>query len=100
MLNRCAYNVALARKGYTNRELAKKIGVSKNTLSAKVTGKAPFNTDEIDSICDELGIVEDAEKAYIFLHNPSQNRDEEIYKEVKTAELLKEEGEKSHGTKS
>lgn len=58
--------------GYTQRSLAKKIGMSKNTLNAKVLGKSAFNTDEILTICDLLSIDSDMEKAQIFLSNPSQ----------------------------
>jgi len=58
--------------GYSQNSLAvamcqagKKI--SKNTLSKKVSGRVPFNTDEIMCLCDLLGIVDNDEKAYIFL---------------------------------
>lgn len=75
MLNRALFNVALVKSGMTNRELSKKIGISKNTLSSRVNGKSPFNADEIDAICEELKITDDLEKAQIFLSRPSQNRD-------------------------
>jgi hypothetical protein len=40
---------------------------SKNTLSKKVNGLAPFNTDEVICLCDLLNIRDNDEKAYIFL---------------------------------
>ena len=41
--------------------------MSKNTLNSKVNGKIPFNTVEIERICEKLGIHDGAEKASIFL---------------------------------
>lgn len=43
------------------------VKTSKNTLSKKVNGRAPFTTDEIVCLCDLLSIVDNNEKAYIFL---------------------------------
>lgn len=53
--------------GYSQRSLAAELGMSKNTLNAKVNGKVPFNTVEIERLCDKLGIYDGAEKASIFL---------------------------------
>lgn len=68
----------LAERGYSQRSFAAKVGMSKNTLNLKINGKGVFNTVEINSICKELGIVSNAEKAEIFLANSSQNRDKRI----------------------
>lgn len=76
MLNKNEFNGAVARAGMTNGELAKRIGMSKNTLSSRVNGKSYFDTQEIDLICDILNITTDKEKINIFLFNPSQNRDD------------------------
>ncbi len=57
----------IVEAGYTQRSLAKEIGMSKNTLNSKVNGKIPFNTDEIERICVTLCIVDPMEKASIFL---------------------------------
>lgn len=62
--------------GHSQSSLAEAIKVSKNTLNAKINGKAVFNTDEVARICDELGITDDREKVLIFLTKSSQNRDE------------------------
>lgn len=57
----------IVEAGYTQRSLAKEVGMSKNTLNSKVNGKIPFNTDEIERICASLSIVDPVEKASIFL---------------------------------
>ncbi len=58
--------------GFSQNSLAEamtKLGIriSKNTLSKKVNGRAPFNTDEVICLCELLGIHDNDEKAYIFL---------------------------------
>lgn len=59
----------------TQEKLALAIGISKNTLSAKILGRSFFDTDEIDRICEVLSIVDNGEKADIFLASPSRFRD-------------------------
>ena len=76
MLNRDLLKSAMARAGYhTQAALAEKIKMSENTLSSRMLGASPFNTDEIDLICEVLKIDSNDEKAAIFLCAPSQNRD-------------------------
>lgn len=67
---------AIASKGLTQKKLAEMIGISKNTISAKMNNKSSFDTDEIERICRVLGIKDVTEKANIFLANSSQNRDD------------------------
>lgn len=67
---------AIARAGMTQEKLALAIGISQNTLSAKILGRSFFDTDEIDRICDVLSIVDNNEKADIFLAPVSRFRDE------------------------
>lgn len=67
---------AIARAGMTQEKLASAIGISQNTLSAKILGRSFFDTEEIDRICDVLSIVDNNEKANIFLAPASQFRDE------------------------
>lgn len=76
MINKNEFRSAVAKVGLTHEELAKRIGMSKNTLSSKLNGKGYFNTEQIDRICEELNIVDDREKINIFLWKPSLNRDE------------------------
>jgi len=68
---------AIAGAGLTHHELAKRIGISKNTLSNKVNGKECFDTEQIDRICDVLGIEDVTIKANIFLSKSSHNRDDQ-----------------------
>lgn len=57
----------IVEAGFSQRSLARELGMSKNTLNSKVNGKIPFNTVEIERICEKLGIHDGAEKASIFL---------------------------------
>ncbi|MBR4555540.1 MAG: helix-turn-helix transcriptional regulator [Ruminococcus sp.] len=76
MLNRNLLKSAMARAGFlTQGLLAEKIGMSENTLSSRMNGQSPFNTDEIDSICQVLDIKSNEEKVAIFLASPSQKWD-------------------------
>lgn len=75
MLNVSLLRGRMAEKGLSQRQLAKAIGISDNTLSSRMCLHTPLNTDEIESICSVLNIVEPIDKINIFLHNPSQNRD-------------------------
>lgn len=52
--------------GYSQKSLAKEIGMSENTMSLKVNNKAVFNTDEIEAICCALNISDDAQKQIFF----------------------------------
>lgn len=57
----------IVQAGYSQRSLAKELGISINTLNSKVNGKRPFDTLEIRKLCDALGITDNDEKADIFL---------------------------------
>ena len=59
-------------KGYNQRRLAAEmtargVKISENTLSAKMTGASKFDTDDARVICEILDLVNQAEKAAIFL---------------------------------
>ncbi len=71
MLNKNLLKAAIAKAGTTQEKLAESIGISPNTLSSRMTGASCFNTDEIDKICEVLCIVNNSEKADIFLASPS-----------------------------
>lgn len=75
MLNRNLLKAAMARAGYTQERLAESIKMSKNTMSSRMIGRTSFDTDEIDDICSVLGIVNNSEKAEIFLSITSQKRE-------------------------
>lgn len=76
MVDKNMLRCAIARAGMTQQKLATAIGISQNTLSAKILGRSFFNTDEIERICDVLSIVDKNEKADIFLACASHFRDE------------------------
>ena len=78
MFNRDEFDLELVRNKTNQRKLARKIGMSPNTMSSRDNGKSEFNADEIDKICDELNIEDDHLKVKIFLYKSSQNRDEVI----------------------
>lgn len=72
MLDRNKFKGAVARAGMTQNALAKRLEISNNTLSSRVTGKSSFSVDEVDSICKILKIEDAGEKAEIFLAQASQ----------------------------
>ena len=65
----------IAARGYTLRELANLSGISRTSLSAKINGKRPFDTDEVVRLCEVLGITDPVKKIDIFLTTSSQIRD-------------------------
>lgn len=77
MLNKNLLKAAIAKAGTTQEKLAEKIGISSNTLSSRMTGATCFDTEEIDLICEALGIVSTSEKADIFLASPADEADQE-----------------------
>lgn len=57
----------MVEAGYSQRSLAAAMKMSKNTLSKKINGISTFKSNEIISLCDLLNIVDNDEKARIFL---------------------------------
>lgn len=72
MLNANLLKAAIVREGFTQGEFAKKIGVSTNTLTSRMSGQTPFNVDEIDKICEVLKLDNYEEVCAIFLGRISQ----------------------------
>lgn len=77
-MNTNKLKAAIVGAGYTQSELAQKIGISKNTLSDKVNGKKRMFLDEALKLCTLLDIQSDYEKVQIFLPSASQNGDESV----------------------
>ena len=62
----------MVMKGYTQKSLvaemnARGLKISENTFSAKMRGKAKFNCDDADVICDILEVDSLPDMAAIFL---------------------------------
>ena len=75
MVNKPLFRAALARAEHNQVSLSKALGMTENTLSAKINNRRSFNTKEIDRICEALKINDIVEKANIFLFDTSHNRD-------------------------
>ena len=71
MINTNLLKGKIMAAGYTQESLAREMGISKNTMSAKVNGKSLY-VDEAEKMCYILGINEPYERAQIFLGVPSQ----------------------------
>lgn len=57
----------MAEQGVSQTMLAEKIGMSKNTLNAKVNGKSSITVTDIFKICEALSITDPVLKCRIFL---------------------------------
>ena len=57
----------LAERGISQRALAEELGISKNTVNAKLNGRTAFDTSEVMKLCAILGITSPEEKCEIFL---------------------------------
>ena len=57
----------LREAGFSQRSLANSLGIGRNTLNLKINGKVPFNTKEVEEICEKLGIRDSRERVAIFL---------------------------------
>lgn len=67
MVNTNELNAAIARAGYTQGEVAKEIGLSSYTFGRKAKNLSKFDLVEVEGICNFLGIVDNLQKALIFL---------------------------------
>ena len=67
MVNSNLLNGKIMAAGHTQRSLAPKVGMSPNSLNAKISGRNKFDTEEIGKICKALGITDPREKCDIFL---------------------------------
>lgn len=57
----------MVAKGYTVKDVANKMGMSRNTLSSRLNGRSSFDTEEIINICKILDIRDASRKSEIFL---------------------------------
>jgi transcriptional regulator with XRE-family HTH domain len=72
MLNSRILSGKMVMAGFSQKDMAEKLKISKNTMSARMRGKGSFNTNQVAEICDILGIVDPKEKCEIFLSKTSQ----------------------------
>ena len=57
----------MAESGVTQRDLARHLNISENTMTSRLRGDSEFRADEIASICILLGITDPKEMNDIFL---------------------------------
>ena len=57
----------IVANGMTQKELAKRIKRSPNTLNLKINNKKPFDIEEVFAVCEALSITDPQEKIDIFL---------------------------------
>ena len=53
-------------------EIAKLMGISKNTMSSRMKGRSSFTLEEVEKLCEILKIDDSEEKMDIFLKQSSQ----------------------------
>ena len=68
MVNAALLRGKIVSNGFTQRTLAQKMGMSENSLCAKITGKSEFDLSQVMRLCDLLKIVSPEEKCQIFLN--------------------------------
>jgi DNA-binding XRE family transcriptional regulator len=66
MLNTRELKAEMARNGYTQKELAKKIGISEKTFISRIN-RGAFGTDEAEIIIKELNL---SDPCKIFFASP------------------------------
>ncbi len=66
-MNKWRLTEYIEKAGFSQRSLAKELGISKNTLNNKINGRGCFDTDEVKTICEKLGIADNSAKVEIFL---------------------------------
>lgn len=57
-MNENELKAAIVKRGYTNQQIAEKIGISKTALYRKMKGEVQFRLCEITSIIKELNLKE------------------------------------------
>lgn len=68
MINTQRLRAAIVAAGYTQGDVARMIGISENTFSAKLNGKKRFYIGEAAKLCEILQIDDCTERCKIFLN--------------------------------
>lgn len=71
MINTNLLKGKIVAKGFTQQQLAEKMNISLNSLSAKINGKKAFTLPEVDKLCEVVEITDAKEKCEIFLPGKS-----------------------------
>ena len=56
MINANLLRGKIVANGYTQATFAQKMDMSKNTLSAKISGKSDFTIGQVETMCQLLGV--------------------------------------------
>ncbi len=64
MINSRLLKAAIVEKGMTQSDVAKKIGISYQSLSDKINNKTNFRVDEVTMLCAVLGIESKRDKIF------------------------------------
>ena len=67
MVNTNKLKGAIKEAGYTQEEVAKKLGIDRKSFNRKVNGKSDFWIKEVIDLCDILKIGDNNKKFEIFL---------------------------------
>lgn len=73
MVNEAKLRGRIVEMGYTLTSLAEKIGMSRQSLRAKIKGIVDFKASEIMAICEALEIPYSEVGLYFFYHECPQN---------------------------
>ncbi len=66
MINTKLLKSYFVKNGFTQEEIAKKIGISSQSLSDKINNKVQFKVDEVSSLCEILEITHDKDNIFFF----------------------------------
>lgn len=56
----------MTEKGFTQKTMAKELGISENSFTNKIKGRTNFTQLEIITICNKLGITNSQIGSYFF----------------------------------
>lgn len=67
MVNTQEIKAEMVRKEHTQRTLAERMDMNKDTLNAKINGKRPMTDGDIVKMCRALGVKDDRKVIELFL---------------------------------
>lgn len=66
MINTKLLKSYFVKNGFTQEEIAKKVGISYQSLSDKINNKVQFKVDEVSALCEILEITNDKDSIFFF----------------------------------